>query len=501
MTDLNRSMFRANDIRTPAARLTEGYARRLARAEAVYFLDNLGVTGVVVAHDARASGPYMLEVAVEEYIRAGLDVIVLPGVSGSCLLYYAAMRHPDLAAVMFGASHNPSGDTGRKIVGPGVRPIAQGIGAAGGLTRIEQLYIEGVRREAPVRGRIMAFDPIPGYVAYSLKEAGVEPGSLRRLHILHDYVYGAGGRELMLGFAPTEARLTPLHYAADGQFRLGDPNPVKQEVIAQAIEALRTGEYDLGMLYDGDADRLDLYLGDRGLLASSFAFAAFLPLLLRQVRQRPATVLVDAKSNPLAILEMVRSGVSVDLTPSGHSRIKETMYQRSEILGVVEESAHYYRPFMLDGMRFCTENTLYFSLLAARCLRETPERFTRMAQLQASTAREREWGHVFPNDSLREEALEAVVRFYRDQGAQIIQTASDGLPLGGDLLRFGIPEHPSAETAIPDTWLQISQRASQSEDHLARWEASGSDKAIVADAKATVQRIIRTHQAGPEYQG
>ena len=107
MNDLNLSMFRAYDIRTPTSELPDLLAERLARAEAAYYRDVLGVRGVLVARDARASGPHYLELAVDVYTRAGLEVVVIPHVASTCMFYFAAMKHPHLAAVMIGASHNP----------------------------------------------------------------------------------------------------------------------------------------------------------------------------------------------------------------------------------------------------------------------------------------------------------------------------------------------------------------------------------------------------------
>ena len=240
MDDLNLLMFRAYDIRTPSALLTDVLAARLARAEAVYFRESLGVSGVVVAHDARLAGPRYLELAADEYARAGLTVVVVPGVCSTSEFYFAAMRHPAMAGVMFGASHNPAGDTGQKILGPGVRPIAAHIGPEGGLDRVRELYVSGVSASS-ARGRIVAYNPTREYIAYSMGIAGVEPDSLWRLKVCHDYLNGAAGREMMLAFEMAGADLTPLHFTADGHFPLGDPNPVKPAVVREGLEALRAG--------------------------------------------------------------------------------------------------------------------------------------------------------------------------------------------------------------------------------------------------------------------
>jgi len=507
MQDLNLSMFRANDIRTPASRLPDELAQRLARAEAVYLAKIVGAPGAVLAHDARATGPHMLDIAAEEYAAAGLEVVVLPCTSGVCQLYYAAMRHPHLAAVMFGASHNPAGDTGRKMMAPGLRPIAEGLGPDGGLRALRQLYIEGAEERAQTRGAIRAFDALPGYVAYSMHEAHLEAGGLNGIRVLQDYLYGAGGREMMVGFAPTGVLLEPMHFAADGAFRLGDPNPVKQEVIAPGLRRLQEGRFDLGLFYDGDADRLDVYLGDGTYVAPSFVYAAILPLVLRDrrsARRGLATtvseVLVDTKAGPLAEMEIARCGVQVGMVRSGHSHIKHTMYQRDSVIGAVEESAHYYGAFCLEGRRYCTENTLYYSMMVARTCREAPERLRAAAQAQKRIAREREWGHKFPTDAKRDAALEAVRCHFEADGAAVLDTVG-GEPLQATLMRSGLPFALTEDMSLPDAWVQISQRASQSEDRLARWDVTAADPDTARATKKTIRAIVEAFEAGPEYQG
>src|ERR1051326_5603673 len=256
-------MFKAYDIRTPSAKLTDELNLRLLKAEAVYFKDVLKVPGVLLAHEARTMGPHYLQMAAEEFSRAGLDVVVVPGVASTCMFYYSCMRHPKYAGVMCGASHNPAGDNGQKIVGAGVLPIAEHIGPEGGLDKIKELYVAGASPAsgAPA-GRITPFDPTADYIDYSMKIAGVTPGSLKGVKVLHDYVNGAAGREMMLAFAKAGAELQPVNFAADGRFPLGDPNPVKAAVIKKGQEQLKAGKFLLGTFFDGDGDRIDFYRGD-----------------------------------------------------------------------------------------------------------------------------------------------------------------------------------------------------------------------------------------------
>jgi phosphomannomutase len=499
--NLNLSMFRAYDIRTPSARLTPELARRLADAEAVYFREVLDTDSVVVGHDARRTGPGYLTIAVQAYRDAGLEVIYLPGVSSTSYFYYVAMRHPDSAGVMIGASHNPAEDTGRKILGPGVVPIAEGIGAQGGLTEIQRLYQAGRCRTGAVRSRIRPVELMDEYIAHSMQWAGVTSGGLKGLRIFHDYLFGAAGREMMLGFARAGADLSPAHFAADGRFPLGDPNPVKPDVIRDGLDEFAAGGFDLACFFDGDGDRIDFYHGDGTYVASSFVYAALVPEILQRFPSGDWGVYADLKSNPLAVIQMARAGVTVDVIRNGHSQIKQSLYDEPERLGAVEESAHYYEAFQCDGRRFCTENTLYFALLAARVWLEDRPRIERLLEIQRTTVREREWGYKFPGDQQRADALQVVREYFESQGARTLQRMKNGMDLAATLLRRGLPFDVTAQTRLADDWLQVCQRISQSEDGLARWEVVGADPRVVQQARADIVRLTTPFHRSDEYRG
>ncbi len=500
--DLNLSMIRAYDIRTPASALTPELAERLAWAEAVYFRDVLGVPGVVVAHDARRSGPRYLDVAAEVFCRAGLEVVHLPGACSASCFYFAAMQHPEHAAVMFGASHNPASDTGQKVLGPGVTPIAAGIGPEGGLDCIRRLYVEGRHAPAARRARVRAVELTDRYVDFSLELAGVPSGGLSRAKVLHDYLYGAAGREMMLAFDRAGAELCPLHFVPNGDFPLGAPNPVIRAVIQPGLQQLRKGDFLLGAFFDGDGDRIDIYCGDGQYLSSSFVYAAILPEIRRRHAGAGLGVFADLKANPLAVIEMARSGVAVDVIRNGHSQIKWALVEDRERFGAVEESAHFYEAFSpLPGQRFCTENTLYIALLVARVWHEDPARFQRLFELQAGAAREREWGYRFPDDTRRAAALGAVREMFEAQGARSLERMKNGMDLEATMMRRGLPFEIGPETCLADDWLQVCQRISQSEDGLARWEVVGARPELVREAKQRIAECVRGFGAGEEYQG
>ncbi len=500
MSNLNLSMFRAYDIRTPSSLLTDELAVRLCDAEAVYFSEYCGVKSVLIAHDARQSGPRYLEIGANAFLRAGLDVLVLPGVCSTSQFYYAAMRYPEMAAVMFGASHNPAGDTGQKILGPGVKPIAEHIGPHGGLDMIKELYEENTSKSG-TPGLITAYDPTEDYIQYSMNLAEVERGSLKGLSIFQDYLNGAAGREMMIAFGRTGAELTPLHYAANGAFPLGDPNPVKQSVIKDGLATLMNKSHLFGIFFDGDGDRVDFYRGNGDYLASSFVYAGVLPQIRKRFPAAGFGVFADLKANPLAIMEMARTGFSVNVIRNGHSQIKNSMIEDQTKVGTVEESAHFYETFHLDGGAYSTENTLYLALLAARSWNAQPSRFDNLFEIQARTSREREWGYKFPSDDLRANALLAVQLHFEELGASSMSKMANGYELEATMMRRGIPFDVDMDTRVADDWLQVCHRTSQSENGLARWEVVAATAAIASDAKRRIHQVVQGFGAGEEYQG
>jgi phosphomannomutase len=500
--DLNLSMFRAYDIRTPSASLTPELGDRLSRAEAVYFRDDIGVRAVLVAHDARLGGPRYLQQATEIYREAGLDVVVVPCVCSTSQFYFAAMRHSELCAVMFGASHNPAGDTGRKTLGPGVKPIAEHIGPLGGLDRIKELYERDVQSKSQnPESRISAYDPTSDYLNYSLDLAGVPDGGLAGVRIFHDYLNGAAGREMMLAFGRAGAELTPLHFAADGAFPLGDPNPVKADVIRDGLSRMQSEQVLMGAFFDGDGDRIDIYRGDGAYLSSSFVYAAILPYIRERHAGRDVGVFADLKSNPLAVMEMARAGFKVQVIRNGHSQIKNAMIESSYMIGTVEESAHFYERFPMKGEWYATENTLYVALLVARAWKENPGRMDELFAIQARTSREREWGYKFGSDELRAQALDAVEAHFVRQGAQAMSRMPNGFDLEATMLRKGMPFEIDGSTVASSDWLQVCQRISQSENGLARWEVVAAQPKVAAAARAKITSIVREFGAGEEYQG
>jgi phosphomannomutase len=132
---------------------------------------------------------------------------------------------------------------------------------------------------------------------------------------------------------------------------------------------------------------------------------------------------------------------------------------------------------------------------------DDPERFDRMLAVQAQTAREREWGYMFPDDAARQSALKAVEAHFVGLGAQSRSRMDNGYDLEATMMRRGMPFEVAPDTVLAPHWLQVCQRISQSEDGLARWEVVADEAADAAQAKADIAVIAQRFGAGEEYQG
>lgn len=504
MSELNLSMFKAYDIRTPARQLTLDLSERLAYAEAVYFRERLGTNKVILCREARLSGPQYLEQGIRIFRELGFEVLAAPQVSSTCLFYYTCMRHPDAAGIMYGASHNPGGDTGQKIVGPGVQPIADGCGPDGGLPAIRRLYEQGARPAPTPGGTLRLINYLDDFVRDSLRLAGVGAGDLAGMRILQDFLSGAAGQEILQAFDQAGATIYPRNLVPDGHFPSGAPNPVVQESVAGSLELLLRGGFDFAMFFDGDGDRLDFVAPDGRQLSPAFNMIALAPRLgaIFPAINQP-NLYVDLKANPLAITRIARQGFGVHVIRNGHSQIKETLGKNAGagFLAAVEESSHYYLNFRQGDAVYPSENTLFYALLTAKAWREDPALYHELLDLQQTTFREREWGYHFPDDDLRAAALAAVEDAFVRQGGKAMSRMTNGMDMEATLLRDGLPFVIDAHTPLTEEWTQVAQRISQSEKGLARWEVTAGTAARRDAAVAVIEETVRRFQAGPKYVG
>lgn len=497
-------MFKLYDIRTKRQNLSDGDVDRLLGAVARYYKESVQVESVFLGRDARIYCAEMMDRALEIFPQYGLDVYFNPLPMGTCQFYYSCMVHRGSGGVMLTASHNPKDYIGLKLVGRDVCPIAMDCGPAGGLRQVKRNYEEGAGCDKTDRkGQIHIAQYQKEFVAYSMKLAGVAPGDLKGLKIYGEFLSGTGGMDFALAMDLAGADTMLSHIIPNGLFLQGDPNPIEEETISPVREIVRQGEYDMGFCFDGDGDRMDLMYPDGSQVIPGLNMAMLVPYI-RKIYEPyfgEGTVLkayVDVKAVPPALAEIAKAGLEQHIIRNGHSFIKEKLREHfAEGFAVSEEeSAHYYMYFPYDPDDFSkgfapVENTLFFSLLTAKALKENPEGYKRAYELQKEIYRCREWPMTFlpGHDAEMEAVMHEVENVMRAGGAAVIQKMDDGTALDATLMRFHLPEHITAETVFPQCWCQVAQRISRSEDGITRWEVVASDEKLCREVNEMIRSI------------
>jgi phosphomannomutase len=287
-------------------------------------------TAVIVARDMRPSGPELVAAFAEGVMGQGLDVIDA-GMGSTDLLYFASgsMSKP---GVMFTASHNPAGYNGIKMCRSGAAPI----GADTGLADIKRVAVSGAP-EAERAGTLSETDVLDGFAAHV--RSFIEPAGLRPLKVVADTANGMGGLVVPAVFAELPFELEILFPELDGTFPNHEANPlVVENLAALRARVLETGA-DIGLAFDGDADRVFLVDEKANPVSGSDTTALLAKAILAA---NPGSTIIHnlicSKSVPEVVEE---SGGTAVRSRVGHSYIKQVMAETGAVFGG-EHSAHYY---------------------------------------------------------------------------------------------------------------------------------------------------------------
>jgi phosphomannomutase len=326
---LDSKVFKAYDVRgIHPTELDEDGAYRIGRA----YVEHFEPRSIAVGRDMRLSAPAMTAALIEGAADGGADVLDI-GVVGTEMLYYAVGELSLDGGVCVTASHNPKEYTGMKIVRRGALPVGGDSGLDDVRRRAEQPFGEVNRR-----GEIRTEDVWGGFVEKVL--TFVDEGTIRPLKIVVDAANGMAGTML----APVLERLPQLDvtgcfFEPDGSFPNHEPNPLLPENRAFIVEKTRSEGADLGVAYDGDADRC-FFVDDSG----EFVPGDFVTALLAQAmlaKEPGAKVIYDVRASwavPRAIEEA--GGIPL-VNRVGHAYIKHRM-REEDALFAGEVSAHYY---------------------------------------------------------------------------------------------------------------------------------------------------------------
>jgi phosphomannomutase len=328
---LEAGVFKAYDVRgVYPSEIDEEGAARVGRA----FVAVTGARRVAVGHDVRLSSPAMADSFAEGVVSAGAEVIEL-GLAATEMVYFAVADGALDAGAAVTASHNPPRYTGMKLVRAGALPLSgeSGIEEVGRLARAEA----DPPPEGPRGRRRQEVGLLDRFVEACLRF--VDPSAVTGLRVVLDAANGMAGLYLPPTLERVGVDAVPFYLDLDGRFPNHEPNPLLPENRAFVEAKVVEENADLGIAFDGDADRC-FFIDDRG----EFVPGDFLTALLARhllARSGPETIVYDLRASWAVRDTVAAAGGRADEHRVGHAFMKRRMRELNALFGG-EVSGHYY---------------------------------------------------------------------------------------------------------------------------------------------------------------
>lgn len=311
------------------------------------FADELKLPGekFVIGHDMRDSSPEFAEAFASGAMKRGANVQML-GLCSTDMTYFASGKY-QLPAVMFTASHNPARYNGIKFSRAGARGISLNTGLAAIRDRAIEFVESGIQKTESL-GSLEKINVLADYANYL--RTLVDLSKVRKLKVVVDTANGMGGLTVpavlgtSAGLDELPIEIVPLYFELDGNFPNHEANPLDPKNLKDLQAAVLEHQADLGLAFDGDADRC-FAVDERGGLVSPSAVAAIVSKReierARSQGQESIAVIHNLLTSRFVSEAITNKGAQPIRTKVGHSLIKDEMARSGAIFGG-EHSAHYY---------------------------------------------------------------------------------------------------------------------------------------------------------------
>ena len=288
---------------------------------------------IVVGEDMRPSSPLLADAFTDGATSQGMDVIRI-GLASTDMLYFASGKL-NLPGIMFTASHNPAQYNGMKLCKSGAVPIGQ----ESGLQQIRRFIEEGSPISNRPVGKEKKQELLAEYVDYLISRFPSGTFNKRKLKVVIDAGNGMAGHTAPAVMAKLNVELIPMYFELDGTFPNHEANPIEPKNLVALQKRVKKEGADIGLAFDGDADRCFL-IDESGALVNPSALTAL--IAVRELTAKPGSTiiynLISSKAVPEVILE---NGGKPLRSRVGHSYIKKLMAESGAIFGG-EHSGHFY---------------------------------------------------------------------------------------------------------------------------------------------------------------
>ncbi len=321
-------IFKAYDIR---GIVPDELDENVAEAVGAAFVRLTDAPAIVTMHDMRTSSDPLAEAVARGAAAQGAEVVAA-GLGSTDMLYYAS-GSLDIPGAMITASHNPPKYNGIKLCRGGARPV----GRDTGLIRLRDMVARGLPQRPGPPGAITSRDLLSGYASY-LKTL-VDLSGVRPLRVAVDAGNGMAGYTVPKVFEDLPLEVFPLYFELDGTFPHHEPSPIDPANLRDLQRAVLRHHADLGLAFDGDADRC-FVVDERGAIVSPSALTAL--IAVRELAREPGAAVIHNLITSRAVPEIIAEhGGRPVRTRVGHSFIKAEMARTGAIFGG-EHSGHFY---------------------------------------------------------------------------------------------------------------------------------------------------------------
>lgn len=495
-----RDPIKTYDARWEVSEFSDTEVRRLFDASLGY-ARLLGADTIVLTRDARLGCARVLEIGTEAAVSAGFRVLACFDAVSTPLSYFVAMQasadFPGTMGLSVTASHNPGHYIGIKYTAPGVESIGYDCGPLKGLTKVKELYhsasfISGKKEGGKLQ---IISNPAEDYIRYTMELANVRQGDLEGLKIVLDTFNGSAGPELYRALTKCGAVVHPLRLVPNGEFPTGSPNPTSAGKMDSAVALAKKINADIVIGIDGDGDRI--VFGDQeGIFSAGFVMIPILKTILGNTGTERQKILYDPKVNPLALAKWAETGAEPVLYRNGHSQIKGYMKETGAI-GGAEESGHFYHRLPAGNLQVAGENSLYTILLFLQAVMQQKNILLQVREMQNKIFTSGEFNFHFPDNLVRDRALNRVISLFREGKATLATKSASGIDLEGTVIYKGVTASEGA-ISIDTDWYSAYIRTATNEKGIVRSYVSASNTEIGEKITSKIIAVLKDEFKGVE---